>query len=799
MPSKQHIRLTSSRAYSHERHHGGPISDLQPSSTDTSSSSCSPPPPYDAIRSSSYCRSRLSPTARVSPTISPEFVYRSPFRGRITPALSCSRCPKRRKLLSVHAAKKSLLVLELFGFLTAYTTLSEDQRIWVVEKVFEDVDWEGCADMDEGKGDGLRYPYNLYDQNDAGPGGLCRWILELSEAHITTAFGELATRIVEAGWEVEGILIPPGAETLVEVQESPDVNPTWFNWTVAYGHAGPTEPITYQAVPELTLPQVPLYDHNPMGPQIAAERAEYLQNYLQQCSAEELQQARLDKTEEIKAHIFACEEREEEAREHYRQLVGEPASALVDGARDNNSSMFSEIASGVSMADLSSIRSSGSTITLNRTQIDDWAFNCTSDGANSKAPLLEPSLPLRRSGSPKQKAADDGFGDQWEFGDVPTSAEEEERMMQHALRASMRVSTEKLPSPSIDNAVHWEDPDKVPWLNSRFQGNIFYNNLPIVQSEPLIVMQARMDLDSGSEPPPPPKNTKLPEPKPMEDVEMTADEPNQERVKLEVADKGKDQMRPGKRPDSKKGGVLSDLKALSVDLNRKFASKSREQGKVVKDTVEETKHLKPGRAKPVEPVTENVSELVKSSATEAWYVPDSDYPHSDHRKSDDESIEDKTPTERLAEAFREDELRRSDPYRAPSPEPKKRGIPDITIVLPEPKRDEALETIAKEASRIRKWDKAKAYDFAERAENNSAYHKAKAAEEAGPETQRPNAEPDLRHFNPSHKAQDSVRRSNEKKRVEKRESDERKSKEQSGDGRSKQAPVKSMIPPESPA
>lgn len=142
-------------------------------------------------------------------------------------------------------------MLELFGFLTAYTTLSEDQRIWVVEKVFEDVDWEGCADMDEGKGDGLGYPYNLYDQNDSGPGGVCRWILELSEAHITTAFGELVSRIVEAGWEVEGILFPPGAETLVKVQKSPDMNPAWFNWTVASGRAGPMEPITYQAVPEL--------------------------------------------------------------------------------------------------------------------------------------------------------------------------------------------------------------------------------------------------------------------------------------------------------------------------------------------------------------------------------------------------------------------------------------------------------------------------------------------------------------------------------------------------------------------
>ena len=250
MPSKQHTRSTFSRTYSHEGHHGGPISDQQPSGTDTSSGSCSPPPPYDATHPSSYCRTQSSHTHPVSPIIAPELVYRSPFRGRVTPARPRSRPPKRQKLLSVHATEKSLLVLELFGFLTEYTTLSEDQRIWVVEKVFEDVDWEGCADMDEGKGDGLGYPYNLYDQNGAGPGGVCRWIMELSEAHITTAFGELVSRIVEAGWEVEGILFPPGAEIFVEVQESPDVNPTWFNWTVASGRAGHTEPITYQAVSE---------------------------------------------------------------------------------------------------------------------------------------------------------------------------------------------------------------------------------------------------------------------------------------------------------------------------------------------------------------------------------------------------------------------------------------------------------------------------------------------------------------------------------------------------------------------
>jgi hypothetical protein len=554
-----------------------------------------------------------------------------------------------------------------------------------------------------------------------------------------------------------------------------------------------------------------------MDPQIVAERAECLQNYLEQCSDGDLDQARLDKKKKIRAHVSVCEEREKETRERNWRLVGGCASALSVGASDNNSSMFSEMASGVSTEDLSSIRSSGSVITPNRTQIDDWAFNCTSDGANSKAPLLEPSPLFRRSESPKQEAAGAGFGDQWEFGDVPTCAEEEERMMQHALRASMRVSTEKLPSPSIDNAVHWEDPNKVPWLNSRFQDSIFYNNLLVAQSEPLIVMQAKMDLGSGSEPPPPPKNTKLPEPKPIEDVEMTTDELNQERAKLEVADKGKgmaiieesdavanplvDQMQPGKRPDRKRRnmrGVFSDLRAMSNELNSKFTSKGRERGKVVKGTVEEMNRPKTGRAKPVEPVTENVSELLnRFTGEENWeYVSPSDYPHSDHRKSDDESIYDKPPTERMAEAFRAEEIRRSDPNRVPSPIPKKRGIPEITIVLPEKKRNEVLERIAKEDSKIRKSDKVSVIDFALRAENNAAYHKAKAAEEAGPEAQRSNVEPDIRYFDPRHEVQESLRKSNERKRYKKRDSDERKSREKSGEG-SKQLPVKSLIPPDS--
>ncbi|KFY76451.1 hypothetical protein V499_03873 [Pseudogymnoascus sp. VKM F-103] len=842
MPSKQHTRLTFSRTCSHEGHHGGPISDEQPSSTNTSSGSCLPPPPCDAIHPSSNCPTRLSPTVPVSPIIVPELVYRSPFRDRITPACprSRSRCSKRQKLLSIHAAEKSLLVLELFGFLTAYTTLSEDQRIWVVETVFGEVDWKCCADIDEGKGDGLGYPYNLYDQNDGGPRGVCRWILELSEAHITTAFGELVSRIVEAGWDVEGILLPPGAETSVEAQESPDINPTWFNWTVASGRAGPTELITYQAVPEpsklpasfayhlcyhtsscqsLTLPelsQVPLYGRDPMNPQIVAERAKYLRYNLEQYSAEGLEQACLDQNKKIRAYVSACEERGKEARERCWRLVGGCGSALSAGTRDNNSSLFNEMASGVSTADLSSIRSSGSAITPNRTQIDDWAFHCTSGGANSKARLLEPSAPFRISESPKQKTTDAGFEDQWEFGDVPTSAEEEERMMEHALRASIRVSAEKLPPPSIDNAVDWEDSNQVPWLNSRFQGNIVYNNMPIAQSEPLIVMQAKLDLGSGSEPPPPPKNTKLPEANPIEDVEMTTEELNQESAKLEstmgeAANKGKDmetmeesdavanslidQMQPGRKPDRRRRnmrGVFSDLRAMSNDLNRTFTPKSQKEGEVVKDTVEEIKRPKTSSGKPAEPVTEKVSGLLNSATEEAreiasWYPP-----HSDYRGSDDESIEDKPPPERLAEAFRQAELEAEDPFRPP-PLKKKSEVP--TVVLPEKPRDIALEIRSKEGSLTRRSDKVKVVDFAQRAENNAAYHKAKAAEEAGPETQRPNAEPDLRYFDLSHGAQESLRKSLEKRD---REYNERKSKEQSGEGGSKQPPVKSLIPPDSP-
>lgn len=117
-----------------------------------------------------------------------------------------------------------------------------------MEKVFEDADWEYCADVDEGKGDGLGDLYDLNDQKNSGPGEVCRWILELSKSRVTTAFGELVRRIVECGSRVDGILIPPVVETGAKVQ----------NWVVVYDHIGSTERITYQEIPELGKWSTPL-------------------------------------------------------------------------------------------------------------------------------------------------------------------------------------------------------------------------------------------------------------------------------------------------------------------------------------------------------------------------------------------------------------------------------------------------------------------------------------------------------------------------------------------------------------
>lgn len=157
--------------------------------------------------------------------------------------------------------------------------------------------------------------------------------------------------------------------------------------------------------------------------------------------AENLEQGRLGKKAKIGVPVDVCEEREREARERYWRLVGQRASlALAAETCDNNSSPLSDMDSVISTAELSSIGSSNSATALTRTEVDNWAFNCAAESANAKFPVLEPFPPFRKPDSPKRTAADAGFEDQWGFGDVPTDAEEEERMMEHALRVSMRLS-----------------------------------------------------------------------------------------------------------------------------------------------------------------------------------------------------------------------------------------------------------------------------------------------------------------------------------------------------------------------
>jgi hypothetical protein len=123
--------------------------------------------------------------------------------------------------------------------------------MWIVEKVFGDVEWDECADMDEGRGDGLGDLYSLHDQKDGSLGEVCREILELSDRGVTNAFAILVARIIDSGGKVDGILIPPAVETGVDVLEHPEIEATAFNWTVVYDHTGFTEPVIYQAVPDL--------------------------------------------------------------------------------------------------------------------------------------------------------------------------------------------------------------------------------------------------------------------------------------------------------------------------------------------------------------------------------------------------------------------------------------------------------------------------------------------------------------------------------------------------------------------
>lgn len=49
----------------------------------------------------------------------------------------------------------------------------ETQRMRVLEEIFEDADWEYCADVDERKGGGLGDLYILNYQKNGGPGEVC--------------------------------------------------------------------------------------------------------------------------------------------------------------------------------------------------------------------------------------------------------------------------------------------------------------------------------------------------------------------------------------------------------------------------------------------------------------------------------------------------------------------------------------------------------------------------------------------------------------------------------------------------
>ena len=251
---------------------------------------------------------------------------------------------------------------------------------------------------------------------------------------------------------------------------------------------------------------------------------------------------------------------------------------------------------------------------------------------------------------------------------------------------------------------------------------------------------------------------------------------------------------------------------MSEELNRAFTYNRRKKDKAVKGTVEEINRPSTSRGGPSEPATGTVGDLVGTPTKKAQGG------ESSQPTVNLEDVEDKSPPERLADAFEEEAAAiRHEYYRAqssggepPSEETIKANLKEVLIYgIKNPRdakdRDEELEVASKEQSQAHKSDKVAVMDFADRAENKAAYHKAKAAEEAGPDnhTQK---DPDLRHFDRSPEAQDSLRRSEERKRVEeerksderklKRRSDERSSEGKSEGARSKQPPVRSLIPPE---
>ncbi|ELR04174.1 hypothetical protein VC83_03047 [Pseudogymnoascus destructans] len=282
------------------------------------------------------------------------------------------------------------------------------------------------------------------------------------------------------------------------------------------------------------------------------------------------------------------------------------------------------------------------------------------------------------------------------------------------------------------------------------------------------------------------------------------------------SDKGDDQKptrnRPG-RGTRKMKNVFRDMKAMSRELNRSLRSRGSDE--VVEGTVEEMHHPNIGSSGPGVPATEEADDIVGTSTEAARDIVTSN-PGVDvenragpsRRRTECSSQEEAVAAEAV-DVYR-DYYRRVVAYNEnPSAAPTMLVVAHDPILLarfpgmgpikPAKPRNEIEERRAKEQSRPRRWDKVRVKDFAEIAENKAAYHKAKAAEEAGPEGQPPSREPDLRHFDPSSEAQTSLRRSEERRRDEKRKSDERRSREQSGEEPPKWPTVRSLIPPDSPA
>ncbi|KFX86074.1 hypothetical protein O988_09778 [Pseudogymnoascus sp. VKM F-3808] len=271
--------------------------------------------------------------------------------------------------------------------------------------------------------------------------------------------------------------------------------------------------------------------------------------------------------------------------------------------------------------------------------------------------------------------------------------------------------------------------------------------------------------------------------------------------------------------------LFREMRRMSEDLNYAYKARSGEQSEVVKDTVEEINRSSIDGSEPARPDTGNVDDLLKCITEEAQSIVAS-YPGVGVENPEGGIQEQELPplVKTLEDValglYRWTPSETREDYTLTASEPKldlpalaKKFHSEGTGGLAAKYRDLELEWLSKEQSKLRKCDKILVVDFANFAENKAAYHKTKAAEEAGP-SREPPPEPDLKHFMNGPQLAEFERKREKKRKADARKlraqseggrvkkppvSDGRKSRGKSEGGGVKQPPVKSMVPPETGA